>query len=67
MNTKINKYKEDAIKHMIDDIKYLEKSGIEADEIWEGIDIQNYSYYCTEEDKIKAFEKAGYTVEMEKI
>ena len=48
---------------MVDDIMYLEKRGIEIDNIWDSIDLNNYSYYCTEEDKIKAFQKAGYTVE----
>ena len=64
MNEKTKKYRQDAIKQMVDDIKYLENNGLGADDIWEGIDIQNYSYYSTEEDKIKAFQMAGYYVEV---
>jgi hypothetical protein len=61
MNTK--KYREEAIKDMVRDIKSLERDGLDCDDLWEAIDLHQYSYYATEEDKIKAFRKAGYTVE----
>ena len=65
MSADIKKYREDAIKLMISDIKHMEKNGVGIDDIWEGIDLNNYSYYSTEADKIKAFQKAGYSVEIE--
>ena len=61
MNAK--KYREEAIKDMVRDIKNLELDGLDCDDLWEAIDLHQYSYYATEEDKIKAFKKAGYTVE----
>lgn len=64
MDAKIKKYREEAIRHMVDDIKYMEKNGIDGDDLWEGIVPDNYSYYSTLEDKVKAFKKAGYSVEL---
>lgn len=61
----IKKYREDAIKMMIDDIKYFESLCINEDDLWDNINLCNYSYYSTEEDKVKAFQKAGYTVEFD--
>ena len=63
MNANIKKYREDAIKQMVDDIKYMENNGIDGDDLWEGIDLNNYSYYSKEEDKVEAFRRAGYDVE----
>lgn len=63
MNANIKKYREDAIKQMADDIKYMENNGIDGDDLWEGIDLNNYSYYSKEEDKVEAFRRAGYDVE----
>ena len=54
MNANIKKYREDAIKQMVDDIKYMENNGIDGDDLWEGIDLNNYSYYSKEEDKVEA-------------
>jgi hypothetical protein len=62
MNAK--KYREEAIKDMVRDIKSLEKDGLDGDDLWEAIDLRQYSYYATEEDKAKAFRKAGYSVEL---
>lgn len=47
---------------MINDIKYAEENGIDGDDLWEGIILDQYSYYNTEEDKIEAFRRAGYEV-----
>ena len=63
MNANIKKYREDAIKQMVDDIKYMENNGIDGDDLWEGIDLNNYSYYSKEADKVEAFRRAGYDVE----
>lgn len=63
MRKTILKYREDAIHHMANDIGHLEMNGISGEDLWEAININNYSYYCTEEDKIRAFEMAGYTIE----
>ncbi len=60
---RIRKYREKAIMQMANDIEYFEKNGIDGDDLWEGIVLQQYSCYSTEEDKIRAFELAGYTVE----
>ena len=62
MNAKIKEYREDGIKQMIDDIRCLEENGIDGDDLWEGIILDQYSYYNTEEDKIEAFRRAGYEV-----
>ena len=64
MNANIKKYREDAIKQMVDDIKYMENNGIDGDDLWEGIDLNNYSYYSKEEDKVEAFRRVGYDVEI---
>ena len=61
MNAK--KYREEAIKDMVRDIKSLEEDGLDGDDLWEAIDLHQYSYYATEEDKVKAFRKAGCSVE----
>jgi hypothetical protein len=58
----VRKYREEAIKDMVGDIKRLEKDGLDGDDLWEAIDLHQYSYYTTEEDKVKAFRKAGYSV-----
>lgn len=63
MNARIKEFREEGIKMMIDDIKYAEKNGIDGEDLWEGIILDQYSYYNTEEDKIEAFRRAGYTVE----
>ena len=65
MNEKILKYREDAIHHMARDIEDLQNNGIDGEELWNAIDHDNYSYYSTQEDKVRAFEMAGYTVEIE--
>jgi hypothetical protein len=65
MNAKILKYREEAIHQMARDIEDLQKNGIDGDELWDAINLNNYSCYSTEEDKIRAFEMAGYTVETE--
>ena len=64
-NARIKEFREEGIKMMIDDIKYAEKLGIDGDDLWEGIILDQYSYYNTEEDKIEAFRRAGYTVEID--
>lgn len=64
MNAKIKEYREEGIKMMVDDIRYMEENGIDGDDLWEGIILAQYSYYNTEEDKIEAFKRAGYTVEI---
>ena len=64
-SAKIKEFREEGIKMMIDDIKYAEKNGIDGDDLWEGIILDQYSYYNTEEDKIEAFRRAGYTVEID--
>lgn len=64
MNSKIKEYREDSIEQMVEDIKDLESIGVDGDDLWESIRLCNYSFYSTEEDKIKAFKKAGYTVEL---
>jgi predicted peroxiredoxin len=64
-NARIKEFREEGIKMMIDDIKYAEKNGIDGDDLWEGIILDQYSYYNTEEDKIEAFRRAGYTVEID--
>lgn len=65
MNSKIKEYREEGIKMMVDDIRYMEENGIDGDDLWEGIILDQYSYYNTEEDKIEAFKRAGYTVEID--
>ena len=64
MNTKIKEYRELGIKQMVDDIKYMENYGISGDDLWDGINLNQYSYYNTEQDKIEAFKRAGYDVEI---
>ncbi len=64
MNANIKKYREDAIKHMIRDIKYIDKNGVPPEEIWDNMNVKDYSYYATEEDKITAFQKAGFSIEI---
>ena len=64
-NARIKELREEGIKMMIDDIKYAEKLGIDGEDLWEGIILDQYSYYNTEEDKIEAFRRAGYTVEID--
>lgn len=61
----IKKFREDAIKLMVRDIKESDRNGVPPEEIWDNMNVKaNYSYYSTEEDKIKAFKKAGFTVEI---
>lgn len=67
MDATIKKYREDAIKQMVDDIRYLEDNGIDGDDLWDGIDLNQYSYYSKEEDKVEAFRRAGYDVTIEKV
>ena len=62
--SELRMYREDAVLQMASDIEYLEKDGLDCNELWDAIDINNYSIYSTEEDKIRAFEMAGYTVEL---
>lgn len=62
MSKSILTYREDAVHHMVYDIEYLEKNGLSGDDLWDAIDINNYSIYSTEDDKVRAFEMAGYTV-----
>ena len=62
----IKGYRELAIKQMIDDIKYMDNNGVPPEEMWDNMNVkENYSYYATEEDKIKAFEACGFTIEFE--
>ena len=61
-NAKIKEFREEGIKMMIDDIKHSEENGIDGEDLWEGIILDQYSYYNTEEDKIEAFRRAGYEV-----
>ena len=52
-----------AINQMVDDIKELEKLGfLNGEELWDSINIYDYSNLLTEKDKIKAFQMAGYKV-----
>lgn len=64
MNAKIKKYREDAIHEMVNAIEYYESIGIDGDDLWDAIDLNNYSYYSKEEDKVEAFRRAGYDVEI---
>lgn len=51
-----------AINQMVDDIKDYEKHGVFGEDLWDSINIYDYSNSLTEKDKIKAFQIAGYEV-----
>lgn len=57
--------KERTIRAMVNDITYLADLGITGAEAYESIDISNYSYRATKEDKLEAFRRCGYTIEEE--
>jgi hypothetical protein len=61
----LNSNRERTIRAMVNDITYLADLGITGSEAYESIDISNYSYRATKEDKIEAFRRCGYTVEEE--
>lgn len=54
-----------AISQMIDDIKDYEKNGVFGADLWDSINIYDYSNLLTEKDKIEAFKVAGYEVSCE--
>lgn len=51
-----------AITQMVDDIKDYEKHGVFGEDLWDSINVCDYSNSLTEKDKIKAFQIAGYEV-----
>lgn len=61
---KIKKWREDATKDMLADIKESDKNGVPPEEIWEMLRADSYSNYMTESDKVNAFRLAGFTVEI---
>lgn len=51
------------LEGMIDDIKYLEEQGLEAEEILENI-LSNDNGYTDNKTIVEAFKKCGYTVRL---
>lgn len=51
------------LEGMIDDIKYLEEQGLEAEEILENI-ISNDNGYTDNKTIKEAFKKCGYTISL---